>query len=366
MCALDVYTLGTSLREFQTRVHIHIYAWHHLIPFELLIIVALIPTSWVKSIACGTDIFFAKNSPLTLPIDMFVIRRYTRCWHSKKKRRASYFFLSHVLTMFYYSRMLNSGRCFLLLLVLGATLLIADGQQQHNNNRSTLLRSMSQVRSAAPATTSTSSKTVRREVMQPFVSLFWLIPPVNLCWKTYHRFLLAASNWHRSLSKSIEFQLRIWNRVQHSQFSQRIDLNSGKASWILTRGEGWRPSNRPCLPMWFPLQTCTTSFQSKSKEKQLFKIPRVYSGWQFEGYLRSKLSFSGNVSNGYGLTWQWRHHQHHPRRKHPLQLSHKLLKVKSLRLITFCRIRPLRTAVQMIQTRKNGKVHRVIVQPGQW
>lgn len=104
--------------------------------------------------------------------------------------------------MFYYSRLLNSGRCFLLLLVVSATLLIADGQQQHNNNnnnRSTLLRSMSQVRSAAPATTS-SSKTVRQEVMrQPFVSILFLINP-KLYKSVCRKNLAIDSRWRRQIS----------------------------------------------------------------------------------------------------------------------------------------------------------------------
>jgi hypothetical protein len=103
--------------------------------------------------------------------------------------------------MFYYSRLLNSGRCFLLLLVVSATLLIADGQQQHNNNnnnRSTLLRSMSQVRSA-PATTS-SSKTVRQEVMrQPFVSILFLINP-KLYKSVCRKNLAIDSRWRRQIS----------------------------------------------------------------------------------------------------------------------------------------------------------------------
>nr|CAH0109943.1 unnamed protein product [Daphnia galeata] len=63
-------------------------------------------------------------------------------------------------------RTFNSNRCWILLLVLSATLLIADGQQQQHNQRSPFLRSMSQVRSAAPATTTNTPKTVRQEEEQ--------------------------------------------------------------------------------------------------------------------------------------------------------------------------------------------------------
>jgi hypothetical protein len=78
-----MYVSWTSIeagREFQTRVGIHIDARHHLIPFELLIIVALIlPTSELRA-SPEEQIYtctFRKRilSPFTRRIDMFVIIR---------------------------------------------------------------------------------------------------------------------------------------------------------------------------------------------------------------------------------------------------------------------------------------------------
>lgn len=64
-----MYVSWTSIeagREFQTRVGIHIDARHHLIPFELLIIVALIlPTSELRA-SPAEQIHFAKEFSLLI------------------------------------------------------------------------------------------------------------------------------------------------------------------------------------------------------------------------------------------------------------------------------------------------------------